>query len=457
MGTANYGRMVKFVVPVEVNYGDSVKVVGNEPPLGSWDCSQAVALKWNEGNVWTNQVDLPPGMYEFKCVVAEGSGGTRWEPGSNRSFQVAEEISELEVACEWWNTSNTRSSVLFRDVPSRTIMNEVELVESNLLPMDMGLIGVPSDSAGSRSTVSNTEESGSLFNVNVEGQIVPAPPKLGEAAKTLKMVAAGHIIPHVMKKAKGGEDAYFITTAGRGAMGVADGVSSWGQDGVNPGRYPRTLIGYIMRAFNQTDGEVSAREALVYAQNRALVLGSSTACVAVMKGFSTLEIANLGDSGLRILRDGKIIFATKVQEHDFNTPFQLTHPNLAAGDSATDADVYEVDVEDDDIVVMGSDGLFHNIWDKDLAAVVDDMTVGQARSERAARSLASALALIAHKNAQDKDFLSPWSATVEHARRELAAKNKTGKNSMETPEPQKLEQGGKMDDCTVVVGFINHN
>ena len=59
-------REVQFVVPVRVNFGDCVKVVGNESALGCWDSNRAVPLKWNEGNIWTNKVDLSPGPYEFK-------------------------------------------------------------------------------------------------------------------------------------------------------------------------------------------------------------------------------------------------------------------------------------------------------------------------------------------------------------------------------------------------------
>ena len=32
----------------------------------------------------------------------------------------------------------------------------------------------------------------------------------------------------------GGEDAYFVSDVGGGAMGVADGVGGWQESGVNP-------------------------------------------------------------------------------------------------------------------------------------------------------------------------------------------------------------------------------
>ena len=42
--------------------------------------------------------------------------------------------------------------------------------------------------------------------------------------------------------ATGGEDACFISEAVHGAICVADGVSSWSEDGVDPGEYSRTLV-----------------------------------------------------------------------------------------------------------------------------------------------------------------------------------------------------------------------
>lgn len=42
-----------------------------------------------------------------------------------------------------------------------------------------------------------------------------------------------------LEAGKGGEDAFFISTALWGAVGVADGVGSWTTDGVDPSLYSR--------------------------------------------------------------------------------------------------------------------------------------------------------------------------------------------------------------------------
>jgi hypothetical protein len=74
------------------------------------------------------------------------------------------------------------------------------------------------------------------------GEALCTGPRLPPAEQGLVLVSGGSVIPHVAKAATGGEDAFFVTDAGHGALGVADGVSSWAADGVNPGDYSRTLV-----------------------------------------------------------------------------------------------------------------------------------------------------------------------------------------------------------------------
>ena len=51
----------------QVSFGESHKVVGGHPCLGDWDVSNAPQMQWNDGNVWTLDVQLPEGSdIEFK-------------------------------------------------------------------------------------------------------------------------------------------------------------------------------------------------------------------------------------------------------------------------------------------------------------------------------------------------------------------------------------------------------
>jgi hypothetical protein len=40
----------------------------------------------------------------------------------------------------------------------------------------------------------------------------------------------------------GGEDAFFVSSAGHGAFAISDGVSAWALEGVDPGEYSRALV-----------------------------------------------------------------------------------------------------------------------------------------------------------------------------------------------------------------------
>ena len=44
-----------------------------------------------------------------------------------------------------------------------------------------------------------------------------------------------------------GEDAHFVSSYGRGAFGVADGVGGWNVDGVDPSRYSRYNLDQMFR------------------------------------------------------------------------------------------------------------------------------------------------------------------------------------------------------------------
>lgn len=64
------------------------QVVGSGEQLGEWQAQQGLQLTWGEGHVWTANVELVPGTYEFKCITATGEAVVEWEPGSNRILQV---------------------------------------------------------------------------------------------------------------------------------------------------------------------------------------------------------------------------------------------------------------------------------------------------------------------------------------------------------------------------------
>ena len=276
-------------------------------------------------------------------------------------------------------------------------------------------------------------------------------------AASLSLCARGANAPHPDKTAKGGEDAWFARvdgTRGGGVLGVADGVGGFNDQGVDPGLYARVLAHEALREIAR-DGGTPAKDAMAAAQRETKIPGAATMCVVRLDG-EVLRCANVGDSGFRVVRDGRVVGASTAQQHYFNCPYQLAYAELAKdGDSASDAEEFEVKVRVGDIVVLGSDGLFDNVFDEEIAAVATE-AYGRASDEASgAGAAAQALVKVARGHAEDKKYDSPYA-------REMA-KSETDKGG--APKAVGLfgglnkmlgggSLGGKMDDITVIVAGV---
>ncbi|POM80018.1 Protein phosphatase [Phytophthora palmivora] len=174
-----------------------------------------------------------------------------------------------------------------------------------------------------------------------------------------------------------GEDSFFLTPD---VVGVADGVGGWNENGVDPGKISRSLMrNAAVFVQHQTANNESAttQQVLAHGYNQALLddeveAGSTTACIVRLKqsveGKPVLEYSNLGDSGFVVIRNGEIIFRSKFQYYG-RAPYQLAkiplrfkqygaienHP-----DHPDDADSGEIDVQDGDLVVLATDGVWDN-------------------------------------------------------------------------------------------------
>ncbi|KAL3149189.1 hypothetical protein ABBQ32_002017 [Trebouxia sp. C0010 RCD-2024] len=198
----------------------------------------------------------------------------------------------------------------------------------------------------------------------------------------LVALAAGAVLPHPDKAETGGEDAFFVSSHGQGAFGVADGVGGWNLEGVDPSRYSRLLMEHAEQAILQGfgDNEDGAREVVGVAhetitwqgeQEGAVILGSSTICLGLLRPGGLLEMANVGDSGFRVVRGKETVFASEAQQHQFNMPFQLAVPGPEQyTDTCESAVVYELELEPGDVVILATDGVLDNLWDEQLAQLV---------------------------------------------------------------------------------------
>lgn len=198
-------------------------------------------------------------------------------------------------------------------------------------------------------------------------------------------------------------------------MGVADGVGSWREYGVDPREFSHVLMegcGTILdevSASCRTDGGkgncsmISPAELLAQSYERAKdanVIGSSTACVALFDSVHhQLHFSNIGDSGIIVLRhidsdvastlqrdratpraerksDLRIAFVSQQQLKSFNHPYQMgwTGEEVVENNSsfrkASDSCTSSVHILRGDIIIMATDGLFDNVDIDDIAKIV---------------------------------------------------------------------------------------
>ncbi|CAA0812802.1 Probable protein phosphatase 2C 55 [Striga hermonthica] len=204
-----------------------------------------------------------------------------------------------------------------------------------------------------------------------------SPPTAVESKLTWR--AASHYIPKENPSRPLGEDSHFIS-ADPPIIGVADGVGGWSARGVDAGEYARELMTHAARAVAR--GPIGPKNVLLKAHSKTKSRGSSTACVAALdRRNNILRAANLGDSGFVVVRGGRIAYASPVQVHEFICPYQMGEGNVGP----QHADELVVGVEAGDVVVMGTTGLFDNVFQWDIAAVVAECLGNGEGPEAAAR------------------------------------------------------------------------
>ncbi|KEG13257.1 protein phosphatase 2C [Trypanosoma grayi] len=266
-----------------------------------------------------------------------------------------------------------------------------------------------------------------------------------------------------------GEDSFFVSNTYK-VIGVADGVGGWRDEGVDPALFANSLMENA-KLFSETHRNELNPELIMQSafdkvlNDKKVKAGSSTACVASLRkneaGKLLLDVANVGDSGLLVVRNRRVLHRIHEKVHGFNAPFQLAvlPPHLrgrAFSDQVSDATRESVEVQKGDVVIAASDGLFDNSFNATLAsdagwigrvdgsvfervplvgfvlsAVFADEKVAYVDPQRVAQRIVQD----AYKVSLDHEAHTPWSAML----RKFGATD---------------AKGGKTDDITIVLSRV---
>lgn len=307
------------------------------------------------------------------------------------------------------------------------------------------------------------------------------------------------------------EDAHFVSTAElldeSGTkmqkmlyMGVADGVGSWREYGVDPRDFSRVLMGECQNILREASSEciatggkscsmISPAELLARSYKRtkeANVIGSSTACVGVFDSVHhQLHFSNIGDSGIIVLRhidsdvasalqrnrttprterksDLRIAFISQQQLKSFNHPFQMgwTGEEIADKNSsfkqASDSCTSSVHILRGDIIIMATDGLFDNVD-------IDDITSVALKWELDNKFIDSGGIDTRRKRWESGSSMTDTSAQAIPKLAEMLcqkARENSLDNTVDSPfallakENDIMWSGGMPDDCTVVAMHV---
>lgn len=176
---------------------------------------------------------------------------------------------------------------------------------------------------------------------------------------------------------------------------------------------------------------------MVEAVKRTKSTGSST-CVVLLLNHETKKLyaTYVGDSLYMICRFREdimkfdLIHKSNEQQHKFNQPYQVG----TNGDSPNVAIMESHDVQDKDLIIVASDGLWDNLYDEQILKVINEQ-INEYGKIKDCSALASTLAYLAEKQSLDVNYESPFAKRAKSMGIEYF--------------------GGKEDDITIVVEQID--
>lgn len=274
-----------------------------------------------------------------------------------------------------------------------------------------------------------------------------------------------------------GEDDFFMTELGHlKLLAVADGVGSWNVHGINPKHFVREFMSIMAEKYRGLD-YLTAREHDLHTNTLLYNIIFDTMNIIIRKSITfgnvnfgsctlaalSINLQNLhlntylmGDAGFMIIRDGEIAYRSVDMLKGFNFPYQLgknKHLNqlnfmlincigiVDTSDHPIDGinKIFKLKVED--IIIIGSDGLFDNLFDDKILSIVNNKVLFLDRINRTGytqvtRDIVKNLTVEAKKMGEKIEGVwTPFSYAV-------------------AMEYQAWFPAGKNDDTTLIVAII---
>ncbi|XP_063942697.1 probable protein phosphatase 2C 55 [Daucus carota subsp. sativus] len=152
-------------------------------------------------------------------------------------------------------------------------------------------------------------------------------------------------------KETGGDDAHFVCVNEK-VIGVTDGVGGWAGIGVNAGLYARELMSNSVGAIlNEPKDGIDPFRVLTRLEP-----------ILLQKLRDPQQPASYV---LKKKGDGCTVFESPVQQHGFNFTYQLECSSRS--DQPSSGQVFMIPVVPGDVIVVGTDGLFDNLFSNERA------------------------------------------------------------------------------------------
>ncbi|TXG53934.1 hypothetical protein EZV62_019190 [Acer yangbiense] len=448
----------------------SVEILEKESKADSDEADNSSAFEGN--SVANSELNLDNDSEKVKDTIVEeidfpiqsASSGTQKSSKERINIQASMQVSTPNhVVGHYGVEANTKSTPL-EDVP----FNNGEITR-NTLDESLDTHRIFDDpvlsSIREEQIIKGDGLSGNIEEVSVSSAVDFK--SIGTTLKREEILTAGFclssgaaLLSHPFKALTGGGDAYFV--ACKNWLGIADGIGQWSLEviknsdvktnsglpkkenreqgeqeldmrikrgkSINPGLYAQEFMENCEKIVLGSKNIPITNPVQVL--NRSAVEtqspGSSTVLVAYFDG-QALHVANIGDSRFIVVRDGSVFKMSSPLVHEFNFPLRIERGD----DPSALVEEYKIDLDEGDVIVIATDGLFDNLYVQEIASIVSSSLHDGLRPQE----IAEFLAMRAQEVAESGTGRSPFADAAQAA-------GYIG------------YRGGKLDDVTVIVSLV---